>query len=175
MVISGCCASHLPSGTGRQQIYDLATLQINQYGAEGLAFTPRPVIYTKNADLGQHRQVCRSFDLSDQRISTDRHPEPAHQAFAGTSSEGMPHRGDDLAGPLGLLCVWGTNLWETFGEDSPLGNRHSGNASDPDATGASPACLAQEGLSENASIDYGASARWIGNQDRQQSSDRELP
>jgi hypothetical protein len=78
-----------------------------------LAFTPRPVIYT-NADLGQRRQVCRSFDLSDQRISTDRHPEPAHQAFAGTSSEGMPHRGDDLAGPLGLLCVWA----QTFGRRS---------------------------------------------------------
>jgi hypothetical protein len=54
-------------------------------------------------------------------------------------------------------------------------NRHSGNASDPDATGGSPACLGQEGLSENACTDYGASARWIGNQDRQQSSDRELP
>ena len=32
----------------------------------------------------------------------------------------MPHRGDDLVGSLGLLCVWGTNLWETFSEDSPL-------------------------------------------------------
>ena len=32
----------------------------------------------------------------------------------------MPHRGDDLAGSLGLLCIWGANLGETFGEDSPL-------------------------------------------------------
>src|SRR3984957_2880927 len=40
--------------------------------------------------------------------------------WPGTSSEGMPHRGDDLVGSLGLLCVWGTNLGETFGEDSPL-------------------------------------------------------
>jgi len=32
----------------------------------------------------------------------------------------MPHCGDNLAGSLGLLCVWGTNLGETFGEDSPL-------------------------------------------------------
>jgi hypothetical protein len=47
-------------------------------------------------------------------------PEPAHRALAGTSSEGMPNRGDDLVGSLGLLCVWGTNLGETFGEDSPL-------------------------------------------------------
>jgi hypothetical protein len=46
---------------------------------------------------------------------------------------------------------------------------------DPDAAGGSPACLGQEGLSENANTGYGASARWIGNQDRQQSSDRELP
>jgi hypothetical protein len=37
------------------------------------------------------------------------------------------------------------------------------------------ACLGQEGLSENANIGYGASARWIGKQDRRQSSDRELP
>ena len=125
--------------------------------------------------MGQRRRVRRSFDLPDQRICADRHPEPAHPAFAGTSSEGMPHRGDDLAGPLGLLCVWGTNLWETFGEDSPLATGIPANASDPDATGASPACLAQEGLSENANTGYGASARWIGNQDRQQSSDRELP
>src|SRR5271165_2995242 len=43
-----------------------------------------------------------------------------HQALAGTSSEGMPHRGDDLAGSLGLLCIWGANLGEAFGEDSPL-------------------------------------------------------
>jgi hypothetical protein len=32
----------------------------------------------------------------------------------------MPHRGDDLAGSLGLLCIWGANLGEAFGEDSPL-------------------------------------------------------
>jgi len=32
----------------------------------------------------------------------------------------MPHRRDDLAGPLGLLCIWGANFGETFGEDSPL-------------------------------------------------------
>jgi hypothetical protein len=94
--------------------------QINQYGAEGLALTPRPIINTKDADLGQRRQVCRSFDLPDQRIRADRHPESAHQALAGTSSQGMPHRGDDLAGSLGLLCIWGANLGETFGEDSPL-------------------------------------------------------
>jgi hypothetical protein len=67
---------------------------------------------------GATQQVCRSFDLPDQRICADRHPELAHQAFARTSSEGMPHCGDDLSGPLGLLCV--TNLWEMFGEDSLL-------------------------------------------------------
>jgi hypothetical protein len=94
--------------------------QINQYGAEGLALTPRPIIYTKDADLGQRRQECRSFDLPDQRICADRHPESAHQALAGTSSQGMPHRGDDLAGSLRLLCIWGANLGKTFGEDSPL-------------------------------------------------------
>jgi hypothetical protein len=32
----------------------------------------------------------------------------------------MPHSGDDLAGSLGLLCIWGANLGEAFGEDSPL-------------------------------------------------------
>ena len=32
----------------------------------------------------------------------------------------MPHRGDDLAGSLGLLCIWAANLGETFGKDSPL-------------------------------------------------------
>jgi hypothetical protein len=36
------------------------------------------------------------------------------------SSQGMPHRGDDLSGSLGLLCIWAANLGETFGEDSPL-------------------------------------------------------
>jgi hypothetical protein len=140
-----------------------------------LARTPRPIIYTNDADLGQRGQVCRSFDLPDQRICADRHSEPAHQALAGTSSEGMPHRGDDLAGSLGLLCIWGANLGETLGEDSPLATVVPGNASDPDATGGSPARLGQEGLPENANTGYGASARWIGNQDRQQSSDRELP
>jgi hypothetical protein len=40
--------------------------------------------------------------------------------MAGTSSEYMPHRGDDLAGSLCLLHIWGANLGETFGEDSTL-------------------------------------------------------
>jgi hypothetical protein len=70
--------------------------------------------------LGQCRRVRRSFDLPDQRICADRHTEPAHQALAGTPSEGMPNCEDDLAGSLSLLCAWGTNLGETFGEDSPL-------------------------------------------------------
>ena len=108
---------------GSAQVYNLATLQINQDGAEGLALTPRPVIYAKDADqLGQRRQARRSFDLPDQRICADLDPEPAHQALAGTSSEGTPYCGDDLAGSLGLLCVWGANLGERSGEDSPLAN-----------------------------------------------------
>ena len=85
-----------------------------------MALTPSPVIYTKDADLGQRWRVSGSFDLPDQRICADRHTEPAHQASAGTPSEGMPHCDDDLAGSLGLLCVWGANLGETFAEDSPL-------------------------------------------------------
>jgi hypothetical protein len=86
----------------------------------------------------------------------------------------MPHRGDDLAGSLSLLRIWDANLGETFGEDSPLA---TGVPATPAtlATGGSPACLGQEGLSETANTGYGVSARWIGNQDRQQSADRELP
>src|SRR6202047_5529941 len=77
--------------------------------------------HAKDADqLGQRRQARRSFDLPDHRICADLHPEPAHQALAGTSSEGTPYCGDDLAGSLGLLCVWSANLGERFGEDSPL-------------------------------------------------------
>jgi hypothetical protein len=41
-------------------------------------------------------------------------------ALAGPSPEGTTRHGDDLAGSLGLSCVWGANLRETFGEDSPL-------------------------------------------------------
>ena len=29
----------------------------------------------------------------------------------------MSHSGDDLAGSFGVLCIWGSNLGETFGED----------------------------------------------------------
>jgi hypothetical protein len=42
-----------------------------------------------------------------QRTCADRYSEPAHQALAGTSSEDMPHRSDDLVGSLGLFCMWG--------------------------------------------------------------------
>ena len=52
--------------------------------------------------LRQRRLARRSFDLPDQRICADLDPEPAHQALAGTSSEGTPYCGDDLAGSLGL-------------------------------------------------------------------------
>src|ERR1700732_336400 len=77
--------------------------------------------HAKDADqLGQRRQARRSFDLPDHRICADLHPEPAHQALAGTSSESTPYYRDDLAGSLGLLCVWSANLGERFGEDSPL-------------------------------------------------------
>ena len=45
--------------------------------AEGLALTPRPITYAKDADhLGQRRQAGRPFNLPDQRIYADRHPEP---------------------------------------------------------------------------------------------------
>ena len=56
-------------------------------------------------NMGHRRQAGRSFNLPDQRICADRHPEPAHQVLAGTSSEGTSNRGDDLGGSLGLLCV----------------------------------------------------------------------
>jgi hypothetical protein len=39
---------------------------------------------------------------------------------AKDAPEGSAHHTDDLAGSLGLLCIWGANLGETFGEDSPL-------------------------------------------------------
>ena len=75
-------------------------------GAEGLALTPYPVIYAKDADdLRQRMQACRSFDLPDQHICADRHPELAHQALAEASSESTAYSGYDLAGSLGLLCV----------------------------------------------------------------------
>src|ERR1700737_4606825 len=91
--------------------YDLATLQINQYGAEGLALTPRPVIYAENADHpGQSRPTCRSFDSTDQRVRAERYAEPAHQALAGTSSQGATHHSDNLIGSLGLSCVRGANI-----------------------------------------------------------------
>jgi hypothetical protein len=99
----------------------LATLQINQYGAEGLALTQRPVIYAEDADHpGQSRPTCRSFDSTDQRVHAERHPEPAHQALTGTSSQGATHHGDNLIGSLGLSCVRGANIEGTFGKDSPL-------------------------------------------------------
>src|SRR5271154_5051461 len=40
--------------------------------------------------------------------------------WPGRPPRACPHRGDDLAGSLGLLCIWAANLGETFGEDSPL-------------------------------------------------------
>jgi len=69
-----------------------------------------------------HRAVSdqRSSDLepieSEEEVPSPR----ANSAMAGTSSEGMPHRGDDHAGSLGLLCIRGANLGETLCEDSPL-------------------------------------------------------
>ena len=99
----------------------MATLQINQYGAEVLALTPRPVIYAEDADhLGQSRPTCRSFDSADQRVRAERHPEPAQQTLAGTPSQGATHHSDNLIGSLGLSCVRGANLEGTFGKDSPL-------------------------------------------------------
>src|SRR6202047_3944512 len=47
-----------------------------------------------------------------------RAPEPAHQALAGTSSQGATHHSDNLIGSLGLSCVRGANLEGTFGKDS---------------------------------------------------------
>jgi hypothetical protein len=64
-----------------------------------------------------------------------------YQAVARTPSEGTTPHTDDLAGSLGLLCVWGANLGETFGEESPLRNQRSGNASDPGAAGGSSNAL----------------------------------
>jgi len=65
--------------------------------------------------LGVHRSAVTNW------FSKKHNYKPtAEQALAGTPSESTPYRGDDLAGSLGLLCVWGANLRETFGEDSPL-------------------------------------------------------
>ena len=50
----------------------------------------------------------------------ERHPEPAHQALAGTSSQGATYDSDNLIGLLGLSCVRGANIEGTFGKDSPL-------------------------------------------------------
>jgi hypothetical protein len=77
------------------------------------SYTPR------TRTLGQRRQVCRSFDLSDQRIRADRHSEPAHQALAGTSSQGMPTAA--MIWPVRLVCcACGAQTLETLGEDSSL-------------------------------------------------------
>jgi hypothetical protein len=58
-----------------------------------LSLTPRTVIYAEDADHpGQSRPTFRSFDSTDQSVRAERHPEPAHQALAGTSSQGATHR-----------------------------------------------------------------------------------
>src|SRR5690242_12698006 len=64
--------------------------------------------------------ACRLFEVADQGVGAQGHAEPAHQAPAGTASQGVTDRADDLAESLGLLGVGGANFREPFGEDAPL-------------------------------------------------------
>jgi len=58
--------------------------------------------------------------------------------MAGTSSEYMPHRGDDLAGLLSLLRIWAQTLERRSVKIRRSQPASRGNGSDPDATGGSP-------------------------------------
>jgi hypothetical protein len=50
------------------------------------------------------------IDKLGETVRAERHPEPAHQALAGTSSQGVTHHSDNLIGSLGLSCVKGANI-----------------------------------------------------------------
>jgi hypothetical protein len=87
----------------------------------------------------------------------------------------MPNRGDDLSGSLRLLCIWGANLGETFGEDSPLATVIPATPATQTQPEDHLRALDRKVFERTPIPAMVVSARWIGNQDRRQSSDRELP
>jgi hypothetical protein len=76
----------------------------------GLQLSDAKPILGRLQEIVVSEQLQRSFNSADQRVRAERHPEPAHQALAGTSSQGATHHSDNLIGSLGLSCVRGANL-----------------------------------------------------------------
>jgi hypothetical protein len=88
----------------RKSLEEMSTNQPStNIGAEGLALTPRPIVYTKDADLGN---AGRCAALLTCRISVSALtgiPSLLIKRWPGRPPRGMPHRRDDLAGSLGLF------------------------------------------------------------------------
>jgi hypothetical protein len=92
--------------TCREKIDHFPTLQINQDRAKRLTLAPCPIVDPHNADYGgQGTTLCRSDDLTEQGVPTDRHTKSTHQALARTPTQGAAHQHPDLTQAGGLLCV----------------------------------------------------------------------
>src|ERR1700693_2594419 len=124
VVTSGCCASHSPNESAER----VGNRSMTWLRSKSTSMVPKvwPLHHAQSSTprtritRGKADQRAAPFDSADQRVRAERHPEPAHQALAGTSSQGATHHSDNLIGSLGLSCVRDANIEGTFGKDSPL-------------------------------------------------------
>ncbi len=56
------------------------------------------------------------LQLPQDRVVANRHPEPSHQALAGSAAGAMAEQTDNLGDPPCPACIRGSNRWQSVGE-----------------------------------------------------------
>ena len=101
----------------RQEVDDIAPLQVYDDGAVASSFAPRPVV-----DANEPRRWCRTtavlLDAPQKRICTGRHGQPKTESRAGLATQGIADRSVSLAEPGGCTSARLSEPWQAFGEDT---------------------------------------------------------
>lgn len=103
-----------------QNIDDRSFLEIDHDRSVMRAPSPVPIINSEDANVVVLHRVRRVlFQLAQDRIVTDRHPQPMQQAFGRTTTHAMAHETYDFSHPRRSVRIWWRNRWKLIRESAP--------------------------------------------------------
>ncbi|TWA93915.1 hypothetical protein FB001_121124 [Ensifer sp. SEMIA 135] len=100
-----------------KDIDNRTALQVDDHRAVAPRSPPAPIIYANDPDRGVAMSARGiPLQLPQDRVVANRHPEPSHQALAGSAAGAMAEQTDNLGDPPCPACIRGSNRWQSVGE-----------------------------------------------------------
>ena len=108
---------HGLGGAIREQRHGLATLQIDQHGAIGLAFPQGEIVHPEHRG-GRQRRDRQPAEQAQQRVPAHRQAPALAEAHPGLAPQGEAHVHQALGQPQGAPGPGGGHGGQPFGEDA---------------------------------------------------------